>query len=114
MWENMGMGKILETLNNTRNILVFITALAGAVGVVYGSITFVDSRYALAEDVQELENRITVTELKDLLHKSLENLYFYRSQLSKYPDDTEVKKRLKEAQEEVDSIKKRIDKLVGI
>jgi hypothetical protein len=103
------MPKMIEKLNDVRNILVFITALSAAGGVIYGAVNFVDSRYALAEDVQKLEERLTLAELKDLLHKALENLYFYKSQIRKYPEDEELKERLKEAQAEVDSIKKRIE-----
>jgi len=88
--------------------LGIILTLFSVVAGVYGGFSVLDSRYALASDQKQLEIRVSLGELNTLLLKSLENLYFYREQARKYPEDVVLQVKLQEAEEEVSGIKNRI------
>lgn len=103
--------KFMELVTNFRNVALLVTALAGAAGTVYGVQSFFDDRYASKEEVQEVKKRLTLQELKNLLKEALEEMYFWRQQSRKYPEDEEIKKRLKESEEHVADIKKQINDL---
>lgn len=103
--------KFMDLVSNFRNVALLVTALAGATGTIYGVQTFFDDRYASKEEVEEVKKRLTLQELKELLKEALEEMYFWRQQARKYPDDPEIKKRLKESEENVEDIKEQIKEL---
>jgi len=97
--------------DNIKAITTTIISISAALGVIWGMIGFVDGRYAHATYVQSVENRVTLNELKQLYRDALENLYFYRGQVRKYPEDVELQRRLADAEKEVKDIKAQIDQL---
>ena len=107
------MSKILEYSK-------YIAALSTIIGIAYGAFQFQHNYVKttaenvvapVAKQVATLERRLTKNELKDLLKEALEELYYWRGMSRKYPDDVEVKDKLKEAEENVKDIKERIKNL---
>ena len=95
-------------MNKLKNNLALLATIIAIFGSLFGGYAYIDSRYALAAEVKELETRLTLKELKDLYKEGLDNLYFFRKQSRKYPGDEEVAKKLKAAQDECDLLKKQI------
>lgn len=81
------------------------------IGISFSAFFFVDSRYALSGDVQELEQRVKINELRDLERTAMEDVYFYRQQQRKYPADKQVGDKLVEAEEELGGIRKQIEEV---
>ena len=102
------MGKIKELLGETRNVIIAITAILGFIGTISAGIFSIDDRYAKADVVQQLEERVTLSELKDQLQAALEEYHFLKKQSRKYPDDREIADELHDAKEVVDNIKEKI------
>ena len=101
--------KILDRISDqAKKITIIITLITTMAGTAWGAVSFVDSRYAHSEDLIQLQERVTKAELKDLLEKALDNMYHYRGLARKYPEDKEIAEKLKEAEEEVTYLKKRI------
>lgn len=98
------MNKIKEHLNS----IIFLLTIIGSV---VGGLTYIEGKFALADDVKELEQRVSLSELKQIYNEALKNLYFYRDQLRKYPDDVDLKSKLKESEVDVKGIKDQIIKL---
>ena len=69
-----------------------------------------DERFAHAKDVQQLEKRVSIAELKTSLRTAIEEMYFLRDQNRKYPNDEEIKERLVEAKDHVKELKEQIKK----
>jgi hypothetical protein len=99
-----------ETL---RSNILLITAAIGLTGSAAGGLAWVDSRYAKADDVTELENRVELNELKDQLRTALEEYHWLRQQARKYPDDQDILDERDEAKDVVDDLKNRIKELGG-
>ena len=97
--------------NSMDKILAGVATFITLIGSVSAGYLYLDTRYALATELNALERKVDKMELEDLYKDALENLYFYRSQNRKYPDDKEIQDRLKEAQDEVDHIKKQLDEI---
>lgn len=104
------MSKIKEYLSETRNIIIAITTILGFIGTLATGVFWIDDRYAKAEQVEELDKRVTLAELKDQLRIAQEEYFFLKSQERKYPDDLDIKEQLAEAKEVVDNLKERIRK----
>lgn len=96
-------------MDKVKGYLTLFTAAAAVAGTVFGGITWVDSRYAKAAQVDALEKRVSLNELKAQLRAAQEELIFWRQQARKYPDDIDVKDSLKEAEETVQELKKKIE-----
>jgi len=75
---------------------------------VFSFVFYIDGRYAHATTVQKLEKRVELNELRDLYKTALDNQYFYRDQLRKYPLDEDLKSKLNEAETEVKDLKQLI------
>ena len=102
------MSKFMDLVSNTKNVAALVTALAAAGGVFYGVQNHLDTTYASTIRVDKLEKRLSLQELKELLQDALEELYFWRKQARKHPEDLEIKEKLKEAEDHIVDIKKRI------
>ena len=96
-------------MDKFKGYLSLFTAVVAVLGTVFGGLTWVDSRYAKASEVKELEKRVSLNELKAQLRAAQEELNFWRQQARKYPDDLDVKDSLKEAEETVKELKKKIE-----
>lgn len=105
------MDKIKEALSDTRNMILAITSILGFIGTISAGIFWVDDRYAKADVVEQLEERLTLSELNDQLRAAQEELFFLRSQARKYPDDLDIADQLEEAKEAVKTLKERIKKI---
>jgi hypothetical protein len=74
-----------------------------------------DNRYAQAAEVdkkiEKVENRLTVAELRQLTRAAQEDVFFYRDQVRKYPNDQDVKDKLKEAEDTLADLKAQIKEL---
>jgi hypothetical protein len=90
------------------NLSIF-TAVAAVLGPSFGALNWVDNRYAKASQVNALELRVSINELKAQLRAAQEELIFWRQQARKYPDDADVKDSLKEAEESVTDLKKKLE-----
>ncbi len=88
-----------------------IGGLIGLIGITFSVFFFMDNRHVSSISFSRLAVTVSTNKLENTLHKALENLYFYRDQLRKYPDDDKLKKKLEEAEDEVKNIKERIKKL---
>ena len=88
-----------------------LAVLLGIIGTCFGGYFYIDKTYAERTQVHKLELRVTANELDDLLRRAQENMYFYREQLRKYPNDVDIIKRLKEAEEEVKELRERLKNL---
>ena len=71
---------------------------------------YIDSKYALASDVEDNKKEIRTIKIQNTYEKSLNNMYSYRSLSKKYPSDEKLKEELKKAEEEVNFIKKQLEK----
>lgn len=98
----------------------YLTAIGAAVAMAYGGITFhfntientaKEIVLPLSQKVEKLEDRLTLNELKDLLKDALDEMYYWRKQARKYPDDIEIADKLEDAEENVKDLKERIKKL---
>jgi len=68
----------------------------------------IDERYALAKDQAKLNSKINSVELKILLKDALDDLYFYREQLRKHPNDVEIQLKVQRGEENVKFIKNQL------
>ncbi len=96
------MSKFIEIMGSTKAGIATFTLLFSTV---ITSFFYVEDRFAKADDLKTLEQRVDVNELQTLYKTSLENLHFYRDQVRKYPLDKKVKEKLAEAEEEVKELK---------
>lgn len=96
-------------MEKLKGYLSLFTALAAVLGTTFASLAWVDTRYAKASKVEALEKRVSLNELKVQLRAAQEELIFWRQQARKYPDDSDVKDSLKEAEETVAELKKKIN-----
>jgi len=92
-----------------KDIIGTTSAGIGMITLILSSIVtgffYIEDRFALAAEVEKLEHRVNINELQSLYKISLENLYFYRDQNRKYPDDLKLREKLKEAEDEVKNLK---------
>jgi hypothetical protein len=102
------MDRIKEFLSDTRNAILAITTILGFIGTLATGVFWIDDRYAKAEQVEELDKRVTLSELKDQLRLALEEYYFLKKQARKYPDDEDIQRELEEAKSVVDDLKEKI------
>lgn len=93
------------------NLLSNIRVLILIVGASFGVFFFVDGRYAASKDVQKLEQRVKLNELRNMERMAKEDSYFYREQSRKYPRDEQIKTKLNEAELEVKKIENRITEI---
>lgn len=107
------MNKVLEYSK-------YLAAISTIVGIAYGAFQFQHNYVKttaetvvapVTKKLSNLERRLTKNELNDLLKEALEELYYWRGMSRKYPDDQEVKDKLREAEENVEDIKERIQNL---
>lgn len=96
--------------NSIRSILLVIITIFGITGSIATGYGFLDSRFAHAEDVEKLEKRVTLAELKTSLRTALEEYYFLKQQQRKYPEDVELAERVTEAKKIVDDLREQIKK----
>jgi len=104
-WSTRGMKAKLN------DIIKLISGLIVLIGIAFTVFFFMDNRHASSTSFNRLAVAVSTNKLENTLHKALENLYFYRDQLRKYPNDDKIKKKLEEAEDEVKNIKDRIKKL---
>lgn len=109
------MKETLDWMSKVKNMAALVTAVIGTAMAWVGVSSYLDGRYALASEVkaevQQIQNRLTLAELKQLYRTAQEEVFFYRDQLRKYPKDEEIKAKLKEAEETVADLKKQIKEL---
>lgn len=79
-------------------LIVTIFTLITTVG---GGIFFMDDRYVLASDGQQLVSRLTSLELS----QARQQYYDLLDRLRKYPDDEELKREVEEAKEQYELAK---------
>jgi len=91
-----------------KSILVVATTVIALFGSIFAGYLHIDTKYALAADVVKIEKRLTLSELRDSLRLSLDELYFLKSQIRKYPNDEEIKDQLKDITAEVKDLKEQI------
>lgn len=85
-----------------------ISAIAGLIVLTFSSFFFLEARHAPMSAYVALEKRVTLQELRRLLREAEEEMYHYRKLHRKYPDDEEIKEKLKEAEGKVEELKERI------
>ena len=106
---------MFDWLNNTRNAALTVTALLAAGSGLVGINSHFDNRYAQAAEVEKkiekVETRLTLAELRALARAAQEDVFFYRDQSRKYPNDPDVKDKLKEAEDTMTDIKRQIREL---
>jgi len=103
-----GLSKAKKGADAIKSILVVATTVIALFGSIFAGYLHIDTKYALAADVEKIEKRLTLSELRDSLRLSLDELYFLKSQIRKYPDDEEIKDQLKDAKDRVKDIKDEI------
>lgn len=99
-----------------------IAAIVGVVSICFGVYFYIDNTYVAKLDfervatdfsgnISQVNLRVTLNELKQLLREAESDMYFYRKQLRAHPGDEGIAHRLKGAEEEVRNLKERIKKL---
>lgn len=95
-----------------------IGILVGLLSTLSGGYVYIDTRYALASDHRKTEELLAQTnkklnlfELKLLYQSALDNLYYFRKKAREYPDDTDIKQKLEEAQRQLDNVDAQIQAL---
>jgi hypothetical protein len=106
----MSLKEAGEKASSIRSMLLVLVTLFTITGGIAGGIGFLDTRYAHAEVVEQLEKRVTLAELKTSLRTAMEEYYFLKSQARKYADDEEIAERLTEAKDHVKELKELIKK----
>lgn len=106
------MKNVLDSIKQYTGV---ITGIAAVIGIAFGAVSFVDSRYTLTTDfsklkvnVLKLESRQSLDELRQALQKALQELYFYRKLLRENPNDETLIQEVEELEEEVAYLKERI------
>jgi len=89
-------------MNSTKAGIATVTLL---VSTVITGFFYIEERFAKADDLKKVEIRLEINELQTLYKTALENLYFYRDQSRKYPNDEKLGEKLVEAEEEVKDLK---------
>lgn len=103
-----GLEKVGKKADAFRSVLLVITACIAIFGSMFTGYLYIDGRYALAEEVRELEKRLTLSELRDSLRLAQDELFFLKSQNRKYPDDQDIKDQLKDVEAKVKDLKEQI------
>lgn len=93
------------------NLLKNIAIIVSLVGTAFGAYFFVDGNYAEKMELAAVTQRVTLVELLRNLRDAEEEMYFYRKQHRKHPDDPDLKRKLEESEEEVKNLKDRVKKL---
>lgn len=97
-----------------------ILTIASVIAVTFSGYFFLETRSkTIAENVvspwvvkiTQLDDRLTLNELRDLLKEALDDLYYWRKMHRKYPEDEEIKRKLDESEERVKKIEERIEEL---
>jgi hypothetical protein len=78
--------------------------------IVYGK-DYLDNRYATKAEHQSLKFEVKLNKLHDTYRDALDHMFFYHTQAQKYPNNLEIAKKLKKAQDHVDLIKKQMEEL---
>ena len=108
------MDKIIKLVNDFKNVLGLITALAAVGGVFYGIQTYLDTAYASTDRVEKIEKRLSLQELKELHKEALDDLFFWRKKNRTYPDDQEIKEELDKSEKRVKELEKEIKEIEGV
>lgn len=85
-----------------------IAAMSGSLALVSAIISgywHIDARYAMAADVQRLEQRVLMNELNQSYRDAWAEVLYLRQQLRKYPDDQDIKDQLEQAENELRRLK---------
>ncbi len=93
------------------DFLKSLAVILGIVGTCFGAYFFIDRTYAEKSQLVSLELRVVTNELHDLLRRAQADMYFYKEQLRKFPNDVDVIKRLKNAEAQVEELRDRIKNL---
>jgi len=88
--------------------LKFVLIIFAFLSTASGGVFWVDGRYAKADEQVELEKRVSIQELNQQLRVAVDEYYFLKQQLRKYPDDADLKEKVDEAKAFVDGIKQQI------
>ncbi len=96
------MSRFIKTMGSAK---AGITTLTLLFSTMITGFFYIEERFAKADDLKKIEIRLEINELQTLYKTALENLYFYRDQNRKYPDDVKLKEKLTEAEEEVKDLK---------
>lgn len=94
-------------------LLKTIIALFSLISMTFGAFFFLDSRHAQNEDLVKLEARFTLNELYQLLRRAEDELYYYRDLNRKYPNDVQIRRRLRNAERRVQDLRDRIKRRQG-
>lgn len=109
-------------MNQIESYAKTITAIAGATAVIYGAVSFVNNQYVnktqfkttitqVNAELFELDKRQKLYELRELLKKALNEMYFYQDLLKKYPENEEIRRKYEEAKDQVEYLREQIRKL---
>ena len=90
-----------------KNIIGILTGILTLIGGIWGGWTHFSNQNAWAEettarheslkkDVDRLEIRMTLREVRDTYLTALDELFFYQEQLRKHPEDPEIRKKLQD------------------
>lgn len=91
-----------------RSVLLVATTAIALISSAVGAVVYVDARYAKSDQVEVLEKRVSLQELRAQLRTALEEYYFLKQQSRKYPDDLDLKEKVKQADQAVQDIKEQI------
>jgi septal ring factor EnvC (AmiA/AmiB activator) len=108
MSEENGLEKAKKNADAVKSILVVVTTVIALFGSVFAGYIHLDTKYALASDVETIEKRLDLSELKDSLRLAKDELHFLKSQIRKYPNDEEIADELKEVKAHIKDLKAQI------
>ncbi len=82
-----------------------LTAIFSLVATATTAYMIVDNRYAHATDMQQLQQRVLSNEINQTYRDARAEYWFLKKQVAKYPNDVELKQKLKDAEDEVKRLK---------
>lgn len=103
--------KTKDKADTVRSILLVVVTCFGLVGSIFAGYLHIDTKYAEASEVEQLEQRVSLQELFASLRIAQDEYFFLKSQLRKYPDDEELEERVEDARRVVDELKRQIKRL---
>jgi len=92
----------------TKELIGLIGGLLAIIGVVFGAYFYIDSRYALAEEVKQFKQEYQYDKTLNFLNKTQDRIWTLKERHGEKPKDITVKEELSNLERKVDELKDRI------
>lgn len=97
-------------MSKLKEFIIIVLAMVSFGGFIWGSQSYLEKRYALAEDVEKLSNRLDQKILEDRRDNIQQRIWKLEDKYSnEIPDD--IKDQYRQFQKELEELDKKLDKL---